>query len=62
MSEILIEITVAAIITAIFKILIPGETHKDQIRLIISCFFIITAINIFTENIDISEIRNIFRT
>lgn len=62
MNEILIEISVAAIITAIFKILVPGDTHKEQMKLIISCFFIITAINIFTENTDISEIKDIFRT
>lgn len=62
MNEILIEISVAAIITSIFKILIPGEHNKDQMRLIISCFFIITIINIFTENININEIKDIFKT
>lgn len=62
MNDVLIEISAAAIITAIFKILVPGETHKEQIKLIISCFFIITAINIVTDNIDVSEIKDIFIT
>ena len=62
MNDVLIEISAAAIITAIFKILVPSETHKEQIKLIISCFFIITAINIVTDNIDVSEIKDIFIT
>ncbi len=62
MNDILINICIAAIITSIFKILIPGETHKEQLRLVISCFFIITIMNMFMNNTEFAEIKEIFET
>lgn len=62
MTKILLDVSVAAIITAILKIMVPGDKYRDQIKLLISCFFIVTTINSLTNNINIVEINNIFET
>ena len=62
MTKILLDVSVAAIITAILKIMIPGDKYRDQIKLLISCFFIVTIINSLTNNINVVEINNIFET
>lgn len=46
MNEILLNICLTAIITAVFKTLIPDERSGKQIKLLLSCFFIIAVLNI----------------
>ena len=61
MNNILLNISITAIITAVFKLLVPEEKNSNQIKLLISCFFIVTVINIFKDcsaNIDFSNIIN----
>lgn len=62
MNEILIEICTAAIVTAIFRLLVPDERNGKQIKLLISCFFIISVIGIFKNNIDADIFDDILNT
>ena len=50
MNNILLNVCVAAIITAVFKMLMPDGRNNRQIRLLISCYFIVSIINIFNDN------------
>ncbi len=54
MNEILINICTAAIITAIFKMLVPGEMAGKQVKILLSCFFVVSVINVFKNNININ--------
>ena len=47
MNNSIFEISVIAVITAIFKMLVPEERQGKQIKLLISCFFIVTVLNLF---------------
>ena len=62
MNSILLSISITAIITAVFKLLVPEERNGRQIKLLISCFFIVTIINIFKDSssfVDFSSIMNV---
>ncbi len=60
MNEILLNISITAIITAIFKLLIPDERNAKQIKLLLSCFFIVTVMNVLNSNVQINGITDIF--
>ena len=47
-KEILFGISAAAIITAVFKALTPSEKFSSQIKLLIACFFVSSAISAVT--------------
>ncbi len=61
MNDILLNISAAAIITAVFKMLVPDERHGKQINLLISCFFIVSVINIFKSNSDLIKLNDLFQ-
>lgn len=61
MNNILLDISVTAIITAVFKLLVPEEQCGKQIKLLISCFFIVMVMNVLRDNsflIDFESIIN----
>lgn len=60
MNEILLNISITAIITAVFRLLVPDERQGKQIRLLLSCFFIISVLSIFKNDVSIGEIKDIF--
>jgi len=59
MNNILLNISITAIITAVFKLLIPEERCGKQIKLLISCFFIVTVINALNDNSILINLKNI---
>ena len=61
MNNILLDISITAIITAVFKLLVPEEQCGKQIKLLISCFFIVMVMNVLRDNsflIDFESIIN----
>ncbi len=60
MNEILLNISITAIVTAVFRLLVPDERQGKQIRLLLSCFFIISVLSIFKNDVSIGEIKDIF--
>lgn len=60
MNEILLNISITAIITAVFKMLVPDERNGKQVKILLSCFFIISVMNAFRDNVKIGEISDIF--
>ena len=60
MREILLSISVCAIITAVFKILVPENQNGKQVRILLSCFFIVSVMNIFGERSISDEFLDIF--
>lgn len=60
MNEILLNISITAIITAVFRLIVPDERQGKQIRLLLSCFFIISVLSIFKNDVSIGEIKDIF--
>ncbi len=61
MDKILLSISAAAVITVIFRIAMPDERYNKQMRLIISCFFIVVVINMLSNNIELNKIENILK-
>lgn len=59
MNSWLFSISAAAIITAIFKMLVPDDRMGKQVRLLISCFFIVTVINLFSDFTGFESIKEI---
>lgn len=45
MKNVLFSICVTAIITAVYKMIAPTEKFSSQIKLLISCFFVLSVIN-----------------
>ncbi len=62
MNSILLSISAAAIVTAVFRIMTPEDKYGKQIKLIISCFFIVVVMNIFSDNINFFEISEILNS
>lgn len=62
MNNILFNISITAIITAVFKMLVPEEHCGKQIKLLISCFFIVTVINILQNNSSAIDFDSIIKT
>lgn len=60
MREILFGISVCAIITAVFKLLVPENHSGKQVRILLSCFFIITVMDIFDSRSLSDEFLDIF--
>lgn len=52
MTEILMNICIAAVITVVFKMILPDERNNHQIKLLLSCFFIIVIFNNIRGNAD----------
>lgn len=59
MSNILLSISAAAIVTAVFRMMSPEEKYGKQIKLIISCFFIIVVLNAFSSNFNFTKLDEI---
>lgn len=62
MNEIFFDISITAIVSALFKMIIPGKKNGNQVKMIISCFFILTVINSVKGNITFAGIRDILDT
>ncbi len=62
MNDSLLSICVAAIITSVFRMLVPDERAGKQIRLIISCFFIVTAVNLLNNFDSFDSVKEILET
>ena len=45
MKEVLFSVCVTAVITAVYKIIAPTDKFSSQIKLLISCFFVLSVIN-----------------
>lgn len=60
MNDSLLSICVAAIITSVFRMLVPDERAGKQIRLIISCFFIVTVVNLLGNFDGFDSVKEIF--
>lgn len=60
MNEIFLNISITAIITAVFRLLVPDEHKGKQVRLLLSCFFIISVLNIFRNDVSIGKVEEIF--
>lgn len=59
MKEILLSVCVTAVMTALYKALAPADKFGAQIKLIVSCFFVVSVINAVggaSGLFDISEI------
>ncbi len=61
MNNWLFSISAAAIVTAIFKMLVPDDRMGKQLKLLISCFFIVTAINFFADVTEFQSLKEIFQ-
>lgn len=59
MNDMLFNISVTAILTGIVKALIPSEKYEKNIRIVISLFFIIVTISLFSKGFDLSFITEI---
>lgn len=62
MGEILINISAAAIITAVFKLLAPEESGGRQIKLLLSCFFIAAVMGSIEKNAPLIDFEGILTT
>lgn len=62
MNNFLFNISAAAIITTVFKLLSPEERYGRQIKLLISCFFIVTIISFFRNSTEFIDFSNIIDT
>ena len=61
MREIILNICIIAIATALFKMLVPDNSFKKQIGFLISCFFITAVISFITgANPGFAEIKGDF--
>lgn len=59
MNDMLFNISVTAILTGIVKALIPSDKYEKNIRIVISLFFIIVTISLFSKGFDLSFITEI---
>ncbi len=59
MKEVLMSICAAAIMTAVYKALAPTEKFGVQIRLLVSCFFVLTVINAISGAVPFWDISDI---
>ncbi len=50
MNEILFNICITAIITTVLKMLVPSERQSKQIKMLISCFFIVSVMGMLRGN------------
>lgn len=62
MNEIIFSICICAVITAIFKMLIPSDKFEKQVKLVISCFFVVSVMTLAGEGVGIDDLRDIFNT
>ncbi|MCL2077095.1 MAG: stage III sporulation protein AF [Oscillospiraceae bacterium] len=64
MREILLNISLVAVATALFRLLVPENNFKKQISFLISCFFITAVISFITGggfgNLDAAGLANNF--
>lgn len=62
MKETILEISLAAIATGIFKLLLPESGFKKQIAFLTACFFLLSCISFFKNSgWDISAVSDSFR-
>lgn len=61
MREIVLCTAIAAVVTALFKMLVPDERYGKQLSFVISCFFVLViAGSAMSGNIDLGEITGAF--
>ena len=59
MNEILFSICVTALITALYKALVPSDKMSSQIKLLVSCFFVLSVMSVIRGGTDIGELTDI---
>lgn len=59
MNNIIFSICAAAIITAVFRTLIPDERMGKQVNMVVSCFFLVTVMNLVADIDFLSTFHNI---
>ncbi len=62
MNEVFFDICIAALVVAVFKLLVPNNKNSSQIKMIIACFFILSVIDTLKGNISITSIQDILKT
>ncbi len=60
MNEIIFGICICAVITAIFRMLIPSDKFEKQVKLVISCFFVVSVMSLIGECAGINDFSDIF--
>ncbi|MCR4779477.1 MAG: hypothetical protein K5876_00125 [Ruminiclostridium sp.] len=56
MKEMLVSVCAAALLTAVYKALVPAERSGAQIKLLTACFFVVTAVNAFMGAAGLAEL------
>ncbi len=59
MNEILLNICLTAVMTTVFKALIPDDRKGKHIKLLLSCFFIVVVFNSVKGNIHINSLSDL---
>lgn len=62
MNEVFFDICIAALVVAVFKLLVPNNKNSSQIKMIIACFFILSVIDTLKGNISITLIQDMLKT
>lgn len=59
MKEILISICVTAVMTGVYKALVPSDKMSSQVKLLVSCFFMVSVINAVSGAVPFWDISDI---
>ena len=59
MKEILLSVCVTAVMTAVYKALAPSDKFSSQIKLLVSCFFVVSVIGAVSGTVGLSDISDI---
>ena len=59
MKELLVSICVTAVMTGVYKALVPSDKFSAQIKLLVSCFFIVSVINAVSGTVPFWDISDI---
>ena len=59
MKELLISICVTAVMTGVYKALVPSDKMSSQVKLLVSCFFMVSVINAVSGVVPFWDISDI---
>ncbi|MBQ9484445.1 MAG: hypothetical protein IJU82_09655 [Ruminiclostridium sp.] len=59
MKELLISICVTAVMTGVYKALVPSDKMSSQVKLLVSCFFMVSVINAVSGAVPFWDISDI---
>lgn len=60
MNEIIFGICICAVIAAIFRSLIPSDKFEKQVKLVISCFFVVSVLSLVSNGVGFDDITDFF--